>query len=182
MWCDDTREGRNMKKPKWRQHLRGTCKWGGVTLCVLISGLWIYSAFRAIVWARHYPDGSTTMMIIAGGTVTNETGIPPILSISMAGPIASITSEWTIMPIDPPVWYGIAPPIMLGAHGFHIFRLWIPLIIIAPPTISLFCYDTRTRRRKRLGQCITCGYDLTGNQSGTCPECGATTTARAASS
>ena len=30
------------------------------------------------------------------------------------------------------------------------------------------------RKYKRLaaGQCIRCGYDLTGNVSGTCPECG----------
>jgi len=27
-------------------------------------------------------------------------------------------------------------------------------------------------RRDRLGQCVACGYDLTGNVSGTCSECG----------
>ena len=26
--------------------------------------------------------------------------------------------------------------------------------------------------RRRRGQCVRCGYDLTGNTSGTCPECG----------
>ena len=30
----------------------------------------------------------------------------------------------------------------------------------------------RTRRRHRRGQCLTCGYDVTGNTSGKCPECG----------
>ncbi len=39
----------------------------------------------------------------------------------------------------------------------------------------------RELRRRRPGRCTSCGYDLTGNQSGTCPECGATTVARAAS-
>lgn len=29
-----------------------------------------------------------------------------------------------------------------------------------------------TRTRRRLGQCLACGYDLTGNVSGRCPECG----------
>ena len=28
------------------------------------------------------------------------------------------------------------------------------------------------RRRRRLGLCLKCGYDLTGNESGVCPECG----------
>ena len=30
----------------------------------------------------------------------------------------------------------------------------------------------KTRRRRRLGLCPSCGYDLTGNASGVCPECG----------
>lgn len=30
----------------------------------------------------------------------------------------------------------------------------------------------RTGRRFRHGLCMTCGYDLTGNTSGVCPECG----------
>jgi hypothetical protein len=30
----------------------------------------------------------------------------------------------------------------------------------------------RVRGREELGQCIGCGYDLTGNRSGVCPECG----------
>jgi hypothetical protein len=30
----------------------------------------------------------------------------------------------------------------------------------------------RHRRRARLGLCASCGYSLTGNTSGTCPECG----------
>ena len=28
------------------------------------------------------------------------------------------------------------------------------------------------RRRRRLGLCLNCTYDLTGNESGVCPECG----------
>ena len=34
----------------------------------------------------------------------------------------------------------------------------------------------RLARRTRLGACKQCGYDLTGNVSGTCPECGAAAT------
>lgn len=30
----------------------------------------------------------------------------------------------------------------------------------------------RTIRRQRLGLCLHCGYDLRGNLSGRCPECG----------
>lgn len=31
----------------------------------------------------------------------------------------------------------------------------------------------RARHRRAAGQCLECGYNLTGNTSGTCPECGA---------
>ena len=33
---------------------------------------------------------------------------------------------------------------------------------------------SRKQNRRRLGLCYGCGYDLTGNVSGVCPECGET--------
>ncbi len=33
------------------------------------------------------------------------------------------------------------------------------------------CTDIERRRRER-GACVKCGYNLTGNVSGVCPECG----------
>jgi hypothetical protein len=52
--------------------------------------------------------------------------------------------------------------------------LWIPLACVALPTALLVWAD---RRRIRPGHCRECGYDLTGNVSGRCPECGASTSA-----
>lgn len=44
-----------------------------------------------------------------------------------------------------------------------------------PPFRALASAARRRRRDRRLGAglCPVCGYDLTGNVSGTCPECGA---------
>ncbi len=47
--------------------------------------------------------------------------------------------------------------------------LWLPLRVIAIPTAWLFHRD---RKRIQPGHCQMCGYDLTGNVSGVCPECG----------
>jgi hypothetical protein len=47
--------------------------------------------------------------------------------------------------------------------------LWIPFLIFAIPTALLWWRD---RRRIPLGHCQHCGYNLTGNVSGVCPECG----------
>src|SRR5262245_28797653 len=46
--------------------------------------------------------------------------------------------------------------------------LWIPFLLLALPAALLWRHD---RRRRAFGAC-TCGYNLTGNVSGRCPECG----------
>jgi len=48
--------------------------------------------------------------------------------------------------------------------------LWIPFLIIAVPTGCLWW--VAHPRRIPLGHCQKCGYNLTGNVSGVCPECG----------
>ena len=40
------------------------------------------------------------------------------------------------------------------------------------PTTAFVRGPVRRWRRRRKGLCIPCGYDLTGNVSGVCPECG----------
>ncbi len=45
-----------------------------------------------------------------------------------------------------------------------------PLLIAVPPTVILF-WRVRQHRIVPLGYCQQCGYNLTGNESGVCPEC-----------
>jgi len=47
--------------------------------------------------------------------------------------------------------------------------LWMPLFVIAIPTTILWY---RHRNRLIPGHCQKCRYNLTGNESGICPECG----------
>ena len=63
------------------------------------------------------------------------------------------------------------------AGHFRQVRLphWFPALIFAIlPTIWLFKWN----KRRKLGPnaCSSCGYDLTGNESGVCSECGAAIT------
>ncbi len=44
-----------------------------------------------------------------------------------------------------------------------------PFLVIAVPTAIVFWRD---HRRRPPGHCRICGYNLTGNVSGVCPECG----------
>ena len=59
------------------------------------------------------------------------------------------------------------------AQMVHI-PIWAPVAAFSLyPVLALITFPARRRRRrKRLGLCIACGYDLTGNTSGICPECG----------
>jgi len=54
--------------------------------------------------------------------------------------------------------------------------LWWPMLLFsAYPTIAFVQGPIRRWRRRRKGRCVTCGYRLTGNESGVCPECGCAT-------
>lgn len=56
-----------------------------------------------------------------------------------------------------------------------VFPHWLPSGICWLMTIRhfmRFTFRTRERRRRKLGQCVNCGYDLRGIASDRCPECG----------
>lgn len=59
------------------------------------------------------------------------------------------------------------------------FPNWLPFAMAIPTgfilTRRLVLGPIRRRRRRQRGECLPCGYSLTGNVSGRCPECGATT-------
>ena len=53
-------------------------------------------------------------------------------------------------------------------------------LVIVPASAALAIHGLiagplRRSHRRRLGLCVKCGYDLTGNVSGVCPECGTPT-------
>lgn len=60
---------------------------------------------------------------------------------------------------------------------------WVPIAVTAAlPAAWLSLFLARRLQlptmRERLGLCRSCGYDLTGNISGTCPECGTPATTK----
>jgi hypothetical protein len=74
------------------------------------------------------------------------------------------------------VWWAQAgriwPAYVTHPLGFQlVIPIWIILASCGLATLCLWHFD---RRRPAPGTCH-CGYDLTGNTSGRCPECGAAT-------
>jgi len=64
------------------------------------------------------------------------------------------------------------PDVIRSRYVGIIIPYWCLLAVSLPlPVVWIFRHRRQTHRRKR-SLCLTCGYDLTGNVSGTCPECG----------
>ena len=62
-----------------------------------------------------------------------------------------------------------------GAFGMTIrFPGWLPVLLLALLLATFLLGPLRRDRRRKRNQCIHCGYNLTGNESGACPECGET--------
>lgn len=49
----------------------------------------------------------------------------------------------------------------------------IPIwMLLLPSTVTSWFFYRRARRKHLIGHCSNCSYNLTGNVSGICPECG----------
>ena len=165
-----------MKYAKWRQRLRGTCKWSGVTLCVFLLAIWVPSRSHLFVAAIGPVPGGAGQIGIACGSVwySADHVFPPFA-------LEERSDRWlnlNVRPLTPRfywrLWSLSYDPPRVGVP------LWALITVVVLPTGWLFWSDHRRRMRGGAGCCAQCGYSLTGNTSGKCPECGATTTARAA--
>jgi hypothetical protein len=53
-----------------------------------------------------------------------------------------------------------------------VIPFWLLFLLVLMPTLLLWYPDYRAWRAYPPSHCQKCGYDLTGNESGRCPECG----------
>jgi len=86
--------------------------------------------------------------------------------------------------------YELKPPTVYWEFGVRRFRLakendwcddyvtlelpsWLVFMVLGfLPVRAVLRGPLRRCRRRRRGECLDCGYNLTGNASGVCPECG----------
>jgi hypothetical protein len=71
----------------------------------------------------------------------------------------------------PPSGYQYTPRTFAALHIELPLHVWF-ILFATYPTIAFVRGPLRRWRRRRKGLCTACAYDLTGNESGVCPECG----------
>lgn len=63
-----------------------------------------------------------------------------------------------------------------STQRFHLYLyapLWALITVLGVyPTVAFIRGPVRRWRRRKKGACLKCAYDLTGNVTGVCPECG----------
>jgi hypothetical protein len=137
-------------------------KWAGVVVSIIIAIAWAVSLRWGLIHTRQTRLGVSA---ITGKTI----GYGRIMSVSF-GCVSCYWNQglspergwWTIRFREPPRWL----PVVYS--GGAVLPLWIPFLLVAIPTTYLWWRD----RRIPPGHCQKCGYNLTGNVSGICPECG----------
>lgn len=166
---------------KGRRRKRRVLKWLGLAMLFLLATAWGLSIpwMWRIQWDGpvYTPQvravGSSTLAPWAGSVAQRQRWI----ALQHGGLVVQAqTTSW----VRPPglacelarssqfVWRRWIWPRRTWLYTF--IPLWIPLVLVAAATGLLWWLD----RPPRCGvpSCVVCGYDLTGNVSGACPECG----------
>ena len=143
-----------------RSRARRFLKWAGLVLCLLIATAWAVS----LRWSV-YAHGSVVSVTLWEGQIPLLDGWDPfwdgyqrfsLIPVQRQGCCGFTWGGRLLVRSDTRSAVGWTAP------------LWAVLVVLAIPTAFLWWRD----RRPPKDHCQNCGYDLTGNVSGVCPECG----------
>ena len=138
----------------------------GVTVCVLIATLSAVS----IRWQFGVTVSGVVVSIAGAGVLVYPAtqGTPAAFLEPNIGNFV----PWILTYVSP----GGSVPAGIMPRGWTLrgYPLWMPFVGALIPAVIAW----KRLRRPLPGHCRKCGYDLTGNTSGTCPECGRKTDAQ----
>ncbi len=152
-----------------RSRTRRRLKWVGTLICVLILAAWVSST--GLVSSRSLSVeyvGNANYFLLTMGTMHWYDGVNPSAQKGWAVHSVSASSRapWPLWLRSGCLWPSVAQN--PGRASVIYIPLWLPFLIVMIPTALLWWRD----RRLPPGHCQRCGYNLTGNVSGRCPECG----------
>ena len=125
---------------------------------LLTVAAWGASYFRPILRTRHLTIGLISgRIVLVRYTYANKGRFDPILSWKH---FRGLETRWRP---------GIEMPIK--NYGSLFVPLWMPTLLFAGLSYTFVAPVHRRRKRKKLGLCLKCGYDLRASKD-RCPECG----------
>ncbi len=136
-------------------------------LCLTSLAFWVRSYF---VWDRFYLIGEVRL-----GTLHSLTGRIRLAEFGTRADGPSVA--WQRDPDPSPLGWRAVRPLFQFAYASGVnpptrlvdFPHWV---VTATGAVMPVVRYRRRRRQPAPGLCTHCGYDLTGNASGACPECG----------
>ena len=173
-----------MTMPK-RSRLRRILKWLGMGACTLIlagwaiSGWWffayhgwegneysIFSLHEGIFMLRAgAPEGEQEALRVVTAQAMGKNGSRTFAQRQNGLLLSHLLPRFRTFRAQ----LELGGTVVVNKEEILIIPLWMPFAVIALPTGFLFWRD---RRRIPPGHCQRCGYNLTGNVSGKCSECG----------
>ncbi len=150
-----------------RSRLLRIAKWGGTILCAVCVIGFELGGTPALRYVWTLPSGKGAGVWIAADGIGYASFVAIKLELVRGVFLLPTPNGWSLgFPLDDVPLFGTRA----GTWGG---RVWgassmFFAIVIGVPTACLWLVD---RRRPLPGHC-PCGYDLTGNVSGVCPECG----------
>ena len=147
----------------WPSMLRRFSKWVGLVVCLLLIAAWGFSEWRAFGYQELPFSFGRSLMPASDHMVAWRVSRGSLLLRNGGG--FSWETAYYLVPPSGRAWM----PYLEVDDGLFwaCIPIWIPLVIVGIPTIQVW----RRARRPTPGHCW-CGYDLRGNESGKCPECG----------
>ncbi len=153
--------------PVRRPRCRALLLRGSAGVCLFIIAAWIASGWGSLSYSRTVPYKSFVRFALEMGQLRWDWDHS--LPLSTLYPPNGIECRWDM---ERPVW-------SLGfdfeANQFGPFKSWRVGIPLWAPLLFGFgatAWFWRLNRCRPLGVCGQCGYDMMGNTTGVCPECG----------
>jgi hypothetical protein len=125
----------------------------------------VVPAHMFLIWTQPGPWRTFPLPSVVNNTVSQDydgllvRGTPSVSNVAAADP-----SGWQVIRDR---WHD-----RLDRQLVHMRYMWLVAATGILPLLWAAVKYQQIRNRRLLGLCPTCHYNLTGNTSGTCPECG----------
>lgn len=134
-------------------------RWAGPCACIAVLASWAVSITHTAIYVQPGRTWSLYMRVAEGqiGLFSQAAPFFPPPTYRWHWARSPISADWTwdVRVLTARDWTIIVP-------------FWMPLC----GAVALTVLAWWPWKRRRPGCCRRCGYDLTGNTSGVCPECG----------